>query len=290
MDKEETCLNCGTPLKGKYCSQCSQKHIDPNLTVRQLLHEFFAELFTFDNRFFRTLKPLIFSPGKVTIDYNSGKRARYMPLLKLYLFVSFTLFLVMALSNIRVVRLQLGDNKSIDRQESSLTPQQQEARKKETEENIKKIPPVIKKSIAWLLKKKEERGKDSDVLEQDVINRLPHLMFFMMPVFALFLKLFYWRSDSLYTHHLVFSIHIHTFVFIVSLVTILARITQVGILIHVTTMLAFTPPLYLILGLKKIFRQSWRLTLAKTAAIGFLYFLSFLISFVLLAVLTVAVF
>jgi hypothetical protein len=290
MDKEETCLNCGAPLQGQYCSQCSQKHINPNLTVYQLLHEFFAELFTFDNRFFRTLKPLIFSPGKVTIDYNSGKRARYMPLLKLYLFVSFTLFLVLALSNIRVVRFRLGDNHSINQQESSQTPQEQEARKKDTEENIKKISPVIKESIAWLLKKKEERGKDSNVLEQDVINRLPHLMFFMMPVFALFLKLFYWRSDSLYTHYLVFSIHIHTFAFIVFLVIILARMTQVGILIHGSTPLAFTPPLYLILGLKKIFRQSWRLTLVKTAAIGFLYFLSFVISFILLAVLTVAVF
>ena len=187
MDKEKTCLNCGTPLLGKYCSQCSQKHIDPNLTVRRLLHEFFAELFTFDNRFFRTLKPLIFSPGKVTIDYNNGKRARYMPLMKLYLFVSFTLFLVMALGNVRVIRLQVGENESIDRQESLRTPQQQETRKKNTEVNLKKTPTVIEKFIAWVLKKKEERGKDSDVLEQDVINRSPHLMFFMMPVFALLL-------------------------------------------------------------------------------------------------------
>ena len=290
MDKEETCLNCGTALQGLYCSRCGQKHINPNLTLRQLLGEFFEEFLTFDNRFFRTLKPLIFSPGKVTIDYNSGKRARYMPLLKLYLFVSFTLFLVMALTDSQIVRINLGDDHSMQAQEHA-PPQQQEPQNNSlNKEKKKSIPPALKNFIDWLLRKKEERGKKSDILEKNVINRLPHMAFFLMPFFALLLKLFYWRSIRLYTHHLVFSIHYHTFTFIVFLAISLGQFTHVGIISAVSILLMFTLPLYMVVGLKKISRQSWGLTIIKTMAIAFLYFLVSIISMIVLVILSVAVF
>lgn len=294
MDKEEICLNCSTPLQGKYCSVCGQKHINPNLTLGQLLAEFFAELFTFDNRFFRTLKPLIFSPGKVTIDYNRGKRTYYMPLLKLYLFVSFTLFLVIAVGDVPVVQINLGDSDAKMQQQSSLTTtQQQEIPKKaikKTTKTTKKIPRFIKDFAQWLLKKKAERGKHSNVLEQTLVNRIPHLMFFLMPFFALLLKLFYWRSDSMYTHHLVFSVHFFTFAYIIFLAIVLIGFTRVNILVQASMMLGLTPPLYLFVGLRKIYSQSRRLTFIKVVMISFFYFTAFLISMILLTVFTIAVF
>lgn len=72
------CLNCGQPLHetDNFCSECGQKNID-RISITELVSNFFSGFFAFDNQFFRTLKPLLFKPGKVAKDYVSGIRKRY---------------------------------------------------------------------------------------------------------------------------------------------------------------------------------------------------------------------
>lgn len=90
------CLNCGTPLQGPFCHYCGQP--DRNLLrffpvlVRELLEDF-VDL---DSRFLRTLRPLLFHPGKLTRDYLDGRRFRYTPPLRLYIFSSMVFFILAA--------------------------------------------------------------------------------------------------------------------------------------------------------------------------------------------------
>jgi hypothetical protein len=92
--KEHNCLNCGFGVEEHYCSRCGQ----PNLELKDNFWEFIshsiAHYFHFDNKFFQTLVPLLTKPGKVTLDYLAGKRARYINPISMYIFVSIVYFLL----------------------------------------------------------------------------------------------------------------------------------------------------------------------------------------------------
>jgi hypothetical protein len=49
-------------------------------------------------------------------------------------------------------------------------------------------------------------------------HRVPTLLFLGVPLFALFLKLFYLGSGRYYVEHLIFSLHLHTWLFLVFMV------------------------------------------------------------------------
>ncbi|MBO6522874.1 MAG: DUF3667 domain-containing protein [Balneolaceae bacterium] len=94
IQKEGTCLNCGTDVRGNYCSNCGQKFQPTKLPLKQFLEDAIETLFTIDNRFFRTIKDLFLKPGKVTKEYLIGKRAKYLPPLRVYISISVVYFLI----------------------------------------------------------------------------------------------------------------------------------------------------------------------------------------------------
>ena len=48
-----TCLNCGAALTGPYCAQCGQHITDPDLSMRELVHEVTHELTQVDGKVLR---------------------------------------------------------------------------------------------------------------------------------------------------------------------------------------------------------------------------------------------
>ncbi|MGK2924072.1 MAG: DUF3667 domain-containing protein, partial [Lysobacterales bacterium] len=82
------CLNCGTPLQGPFCHYCGQPDKNFLRFFPVLLRELLEDFLDFDSRFMRTMKPLLFKPGKLTRDYLDGHRFRYTPPLRLYIFSS----------------------------------------------------------------------------------------------------------------------------------------------------------------------------------------------------------
>ncbi|MDQ7948609.1 MAG: DUF3667 domain-containing protein [Pedobacter sp.] len=92
--KEHNCLNCGFHVQEHYCSRCGQPNLELDENFWQFVSHSVAHYFHFDNKFFQTLKPLVSQPGKVTLDYLAGKRARYINPISMYIFVSIVYFLV----------------------------------------------------------------------------------------------------------------------------------------------------------------------------------------------------
>lgn len=90
------CQNCETPTPGKFCPECGQDSRDHRVSMRLLLFGIWNDLFTFDSRFFRSFIPLLFVPGKLTVEYIVGKRVRYIPPVRLYLFVSILFFFLIS--------------------------------------------------------------------------------------------------------------------------------------------------------------------------------------------------
>ncbi|RXK53847.1 DUF3667 domain-containing protein [Oleiharenicola lentus] len=88
------CENCGTKLEGPWCHRCGQHDFEFHRSFRHVFMEALETLFHFEGKFFRNIVTLLFQPGRLTADFNAGKRAAQMPPFRLYIFVSFVFFLL----------------------------------------------------------------------------------------------------------------------------------------------------------------------------------------------------
>jgi hypothetical protein len=99
------CLNCGTVLQGPFCHYCGQPDKNFLRFFPVLLRELLEDFVDFDSRFMRTMRPLLFKPGKLTRDYLDGRRFRYTPPLRLYIFSSIACFFVAALLAADIIQI-----------------------------------------------------------------------------------------------------------------------------------------------------------------------------------------
>jgi hypothetical protein len=111
---------------------------------------------------------------------------------------------------------------------------------------------------------------DPDVLKAKLIDEIPKMTFFLVPLYAASLYPMYVRRKRFYVEHLIYSLHTHAFVFVVFTLMLLLNLpfvshmtaikTEVGI---VQAILIFTIPIYLFISLKKVYGQSVMKTLLK---------------------------
>jgi Protein of unknown function (DUF3667) len=93
----EFCLNCGTKLLDTFCQHCGQKDIPKRQTLGELLTNFISSFWSYEGKFFKTLKFLIIKPGFLATEYNAGKRESYYHPARMYVFISFVFFLLLSI-------------------------------------------------------------------------------------------------------------------------------------------------------------------------------------------------
>ncbi|MBO9639231.1 MAG: DUF3667 domain-containing protein [Siphonobacter aquaeclarae] len=95
--KTTACPNCGEILKpaANFCPNCGQENHNLDVPLGHLIYEFVESIFHFDTKFWETARAIFTKPGLITKDFVEGKRARYVPPARLYIFISFIFFLVL---------------------------------------------------------------------------------------------------------------------------------------------------------------------------------------------------
>ncbi|TNE65867.1 MAG: DUF3667 domain-containing protein [Alphaproteobacteria bacterium] len=83
----ETCRNCGAELTGPWCAACGQKHVPGRLSLPDMARNIAASLTELDSSLWRTVAELSRDPGRVTLNYIAGQRARYIGPVKFFLTV-----------------------------------------------------------------------------------------------------------------------------------------------------------------------------------------------------------
>ncbi|HEX7046242.1 MAG TPA: DUF4286 family protein [Gammaproteobacteria bacterium] len=130
------CGNCHQPVPGRFCVNCGQEDRTYMLSLRELLGDFVGDLFNYDSRFLRTMKPLLLRPGWVTIEYLRGRRQQYLPPVRMYIFASLIFFFIAAmLANDELaegVNFDLPDDGSNEAE--ALSPEQHAAVTRELEQ------------------------------------------------------------------------------------------------------------------------------------------------------------
>ncbi|MBS0226791.1 MAG: DUF3667 domain-containing protein [Proteobacteria bacterium] len=119
-------------------------------------------------------------------------------------------------------------------------------------------------------------SKDRSELFQAFIGSIPTALFFMVPFFALLLRVFYLFTPWTYLEHLVVALYSHAFLLLGSLVSFLLSMSLRTLLGSgpVSAMISFLVMAMMVILLwtqKRVYRQGWMLTLAKWLAIGSIY-------------------
>jgi len=178
-----TCRNCGAELHGHFCHACGQKAAAAAVSLRELVHEVIHEFAHLDDsKIVQTLKLLLFKPGELTAEFLRGRRARYVPPLRLYLVCSLLFFALAAWSRSPFITIHMTKN---DIQDSAA----REAAQKE--------------AVAQL-----------EHLRDEMQHNTPRAMFVLMPVFGLLTWALFRRAQPYYVPHLYYAIHFHAFVFL----------------------------------------------------------------------------
>lgn len=100
---------------------------------------------------------------------------------------------------------------------------------------------------------------------RDLLEYAPHMVFLLLPLFALILKLLYIRRSRYYAEHFVFALHVHAFVFVMFIVMFILPWDWINGLSMLWIMI------YVWLALRRVYRQGWFRTTVKWWTLGVVY-------------------
>ena len=259
----DTCLNCGEKLLGDFCWRCGQETTDFHRPLRSLASDFFDNVLSLDSKLLRTIGPLLFRPGRLTREYLAGRRAPYVRPLKLYLLAALLSSLVL---------LAFWPERPVQVTRTS-PPAQVE---------------VEEDAPSWQDRGLQKMQEDPKQFAEALTANLQRALFFLLPVFALLLKLLYLRRGIFYLDHLVFALHVHAFTFAVLTALILISASGLPQLAarSIGTAIWLWIVVYLFLALRKVYGESWPKTGLRLAVLLVAYAAVFTLAMVGLTMLT----
>jgi hypothetical protein len=94
----DTCLNCGAPVRGPFCSSCGVRTTSAIPGTRDFLTGLWEEVGGVERRFLRTFLQTLTRPGQTTLDIAEGRGALHVSPLRMYLALALAYFAVAAMS------------------------------------------------------------------------------------------------------------------------------------------------------------------------------------------------
>ena len=296
MDKH--CLNCESSIKEefKYCPECGQRTKD-KLTVGILFNNLIHNYFSVDARLFRSFLPLVFKPGFLTQEYIEGRRLKFIHPVQLYLFVSIVFFFIFSLgSKEKQANFDASFSRGIEKSmmpDSLLQVSNTNPAESETSNDInldfdfdeRKLDSLIRINASQqekleviglkegtgfigryiynqVLRIYEQRGRGILAVFYDSI---PLAVFFLLPLFALFLKLLFFKKGP-YSYHLVYSFYYFSFIFIVfSIFVLTGKILDLPGWVNWILLVILTS--YLYMGILKFYKIKWGKALYKISGL-----------------------
>lgn len=270
--EESTCLNCGTPLQGPFCYQCGQKDLPARQTLGDLLNNFVGSFTSFESKFFRSLRHLLFSPGKLTLAYIGGKREMYYHPARMYVFLSFIYFLlffwlyVASTEEVSTYADSIPDElpglsmfgktynppfkteAAYDSVQLTLDPSQRDG----TWDRM-----MNERAIRFNKLYASDKVEAVAMLSRVYLESAPKIIFILLPIFAWLLKGLYLRRNFYYSEHLVFSVHFYNFCFVVGTVGIL--LSEIPGIEWLPSLLFLWVFVYLFIAMRRVYGQkAWK--------------------------------
>ena len=271
MEREAShCRNCGAVVRGEFCADCGQREGIADQRFLEVARDLASDFIEFDSRFWRTLFPLVLRPGVLSAEYFDGRRARYLPPLRLYLVLSFCLFLYFSFA----ASTGLVPTTATDDNPAGLSVVVPEQEAPDPNEFDIELGFSGEDSPQWLqtLEQRLEANamrlrSDPQPLFDSMLDYGPQLMFFLLPLFALLVQCAYLFSPYHYLQHLVFALHYHSFAYLLYLLDVVLEKLWSGF----GTLLICWLVAYLPLSLHRAYQSSWGGALGKSLFIYISY-------------------
>lgn len=290
------CKNCSHHYNGNFCPRCGQSAKDFDKPLRFFFVDFAGNIFAFDTRLWQSLKDILFCPGKMEANYISGKRIRYMPPFRLYVFVSFIFFLVLSWStrnNISKNRseLQILAGKAIAdsvlREVGAKHPEVNRALNscKGSDGEIQALATpadssnVAADSLSGFSNRAPSysAGKMNHVIENPemyVSRFFKHAswsLFLLMPFYGFLLWLNFRKSKRYYISHFLLSINHHVLVFSILLLVLVVGMLFPSKNIYPENYLLYLFPVYAWVGAVRLYQRHWLKTGIRLFVVIFCY-------------------
>jgi hypothetical protein len=326
------CEDCRAELHGRYCSQCGQVAVDYHRSFRHVIADVAESFLNWDSKFTKTIGLLLIAPGWLTNQFVAGRRTRYLHPLRVYLLVSIVFFLCVRLAPVQFKPQIASDMTPEDRaqvEEAMKNPEipafvreevlkslaeraKAPASRKASPSRPAKVPsppaaPVVRgdstrvqfddgSSPSWLKRRVKEKigphGNNVKLLSKTLRDNISTMMLFCVPLFALVLKILYFRQRRFYIEHLVYALHIHSFFYIGVLLTSFSALAAKRWAPSVETplilILSIAILVQVFLSIRQVYRQGWFITTFKFFFGGFAYLFVLILALAITAVATIA--
>lgn len=285
------CLNCGTELKAtdQFCPQCGQRTRGARVPLKDFIGDFFQDYFTVDSKFFKSITLLMVKPGRLTKQFNDGKRKSYVAPLRMYLFTSFIYFFLLSLSvNQEADGLGLANN-SVDTKKALILDSLLSAQNDtllisdlrtlvdsthiDEEEGFLSIEGDADEDggvSEYIQNQAEKANKDPKAFIRSAFRVASISLFFLLPLFAFVLKIFHFKRSRYYVQHLVHALHLHTFGFVLLSIYVLISFWQDAETSMFVPLILFV---YFVWSLKVVYSQKLFPSFIKAISIVILYFI-----------------
>ncbi|UTH72336.1 DUF3667 domain-containing protein [Chromobacterium sp. IIBBL 290-4] len=293
------CANCDQPIDNQYCPACGQKtHIEiPSLW--EFIHEYLHHYVSLEGALTRSLLKLLFLPGSLTEEFLKGRRQRYVKPFQLYLSISFIFFVLLGLLQGPIVTLDSPGKRAgehVATQASTMPPAKASDADRDwlvadADRGAVQITQTGNaQADRWLQRWSEHLGhtlkafreqpeQANAELMHSLLGHAPYALFCLMPLFAILLLLTYIGRHRVYGMHLVFTLHLHAWLF---LVLCLGFVWPAGC----GLLFFFGTPVYLWLGLRRVYGGGGFSTAMRTLLLLFCYSCLALIGMLLLLLLS----
>lgn len=113
-------------------------------------------------------------------------------------------------------------------------------------------------------------GKGFGLLIKRFVDAIPIAMFFLLPIFALILKIFYYRRGP-YAYHLVFSFYFFSFLFTVFAILLGVNRFIVEIPTAINVLIALSTFIYFYIAMLNFYKRNWFFTFIKSGITTFVF-------------------
>lgn len=273
------CKNCGHELKGKYCHACGQFASDINPSIDNFVWQYFENAFQFDGRAWMTIRNLFIHPGRLSSEFMAGHIRRYVFPLKLYMAVAVIFsFVILAVNDNNKDEKEIQQEIAIAAKDSIIYNQILSVQQLDSTQTAR-LKEVL--NPGKIKKKNEKLSRSLISSSVNFAGRVPIIMMFAMPMFALFSMLFYRKRYKRYLPHLIFSIHVHTVFFLTIMLMLIMGSFYSTFVLYLLWAIFIWVVIYGYTAAKRFYGDGWGKVLFKNICLYSLYYVFCLIIFVL---------
>lgn len=186
------CITCGRVASEHFCAHCGEKRRDDHdFSLRHVLAEAAEAFFHVDSKIFLTLKTLMTTPGKLTVEFFHGRRKPYMSPLQTFFVCNLIFFVLQPLTGLEILAPSLRTYENNDRFKSIAIR-------------------MVDQRLAHdhLSRTNDQQFNDFSVrFYRNAHLQAKSMIFVLAPLLAVIMAVLNLRKRRYFSEHLIFALH-----------------------------------------------------------------------------------